>query len=195
MMTRKKKIWLSVCVLIVVLLVPLLVSGGCYTGSRSGQVLDAETGKPIDGAVVSMQWNTGGFLAVVGGSCAALYETQTDSMGKYYVPSQRLEKRMWLESVHDENVVIYKDGYEGYQVYLEAGWYFGRKDSQPYHKRDNLVRLQLFNPSWSHRKHFDWLKTYGFYGFPKQLLETEIQKERSRAVEEDLLTHGFGPLR
>jgi hypothetical protein len=183
------------------LLVIILVLGGLwyycknYTGSRSGRVLDAETGKPIEGAIVCMQWNTGGFLAVVGSSCAALYETKTDSLGRYYIPSQRVERHMWVESVHDEEAVIYKDGYGGYQVYYRKGWYFGSKDSQPYHKRNNLVRLRPFDPSWSHMEHFDWLKTFGIYGFPKQLLETELQKERNRVREESLSTHGLGPSR
>ncbi len=184
-MTRRRKI-----LLLLILLIFTLLSGWLWwycrnhTLPRSGQVIDAETGKPIEGAIVCMQWKTGGFLGVAGPSFAALYETKTDSQGKYYVPSQHLKRRIWLEGVDDEEVLVYKDGYEGYQAFLNKGWYFGGEYGEPYHRRNNQVLLRAFNTSWSHEEHFEWIRVFRIEGDLKPLLEQEIQKEEERAQED-----------
>lgn len=155
-----------------------------YTGSRSGRVVDAITGKPIKGAVVCMQWSGGGFMSIVASHCVALYETKTDEKGRYYIPSQRIEGGTGKESV-----MIYKDGYSGYKVYGDelklVGRSFGHKnEEQTYHKRRNVVRLFPFEKPDSHRDHLRWIETYGIFGWPKQLLEKELQNEMKRAREE-----------
>jgi hypothetical protein len=188
-MTKKKKkvLLISLCV--------LLLLGGWwyynhyYTGSRSGKVVDAATGEPVEGAVVCMQWNTGGFMTVAGGICSALYETKTDAEGYYYIPTQRCKRFFWFEHVYNEDVMIYKEGYSGYEVFGNrhelVGRSFGHKDNeQPYRKKRNLVRLYPFKAFDSHREHFEWIQTFGIYNWPEQLLEKELQKESDRAKNE-----------
>ena len=187
-MTQKKKKWLTVLLVIAVL-------GGWvyytwnFTGSRSGKVLDAATGEPIEGAVVCMQWSGGGFFEIVASGCTAFYETKTDKKGRYYIPTQRVSLWSWFGGPGDEDVMIYKDGYSAYEVYASdmkpVGRSFGHiNEKQPYRKKRNTARLYRFNPSDSHTDHLDWIKTFGIYDWPEQLLEKELQQEMEREKEE-----------
>jgi len=187
-MTKKKKITLIV-------LTVILVLGGwwCYsrlcTGFRSGKVVDAVTGKPIEGAVVCMQWFTGSFFGIAGGTGAIYYETKTDEKGRYSVPCRCLNISHLFEGIRDENVMVYKDAYSGYEVsgtdYKPVGRSFASgTEDQPYRKKRNLVRLYRLKKSDSHRDHIDWIWTFGIYGWPEQLLEKELRKEMERADKE-----------
>ena len=168
----------------------LLLLGGIwyyhrnYTGSCSGTVVSAVTGEPIEGAVVCMQWKTRGFMMMGAGRCAAFYETKTDANGRYYVPNQRFEGKQ--RDIHKEDVMIYKEGYSGYEVIGDDYELVGRSfatgaEHQPYRKKRNLVRLYPFELSDSHRRHFEWIQTFGIYNWPEKLLENELQKEMERA--------------
>ena len=84
MKTRKKKIILLIVVGVVIVVGFLTLF--TWTGSRSGQVVNAVTGKPIEGAIVDFTWNWGGFFGI-GGGTAVSYETITDNKGYYYVPN------------------------------------------------------------------------------------------------------------
>lgn len=183
-MTKKKKrvLLISLCF--------LLLLGGWwyyernYTGRRSGWVVDALTGEPVEGAVVCMQWKTRGFMMMGAGRCAALYETKTDAHGRYYVPNQRFEGKQ--RNIHNEDVMIYKDGYSGYKVYSNRYERIGSSiaagaEDQPYRKKRNIVRLYPYQSFGSHRRHLEWIQTFGIYNWPEKLLETELQKEMERA--------------
>jgi hypothetical protein len=110
----------------IVLSIPLIFIAGClfwvwysqtHTGSRSGQVLDANTGKPIEGAVVKYTWRTSGLLegAMGGGGKPVSYETLADKEGKYYIPNLRVKRESIFETaLRPEEVIIYKDGYAVY---------------------------------------------------------------------------------
>lgn len=188
-MTKKKK------KLFVILLVILVLFGWVYykwnfTGSRTGKVVDAKTGEPIQGAVVCMYWSGGGFFEIVSSKCIALYETKTDNKGRYYIPSQRASMWSWFGGPGGEDVMIYKDGYNAYEVsgndFDPVGRSFGHKEEkQPYRKKRNTVRLFPFNKkSGSHTEHLRWIHTFGIYGWPQQLLEKELQNEMEREREE-----------
>jgi hypothetical protein len=178
-MTKKKKVT-AISLSIALLVGGLWYYNHDYTGSRSGRVVDAVTGEPIEGAVVCMHWNTGGFFTVAGGVRAAGYETRTDAKGRYYVPNQRLRRFFWFESVGQE-VLVYRSGYCGYKVYRNeaAGYSFGKaSENQPYRPKRNLVRLFPFRQSDDHRKHLQWIETFGGVWEHISLLEEELQKER-----------------
>lgn len=183
MTKKKKKILLSV-LFVALFLGGLWYYNHYYTGSRSGTVVDAVTGKPIEGAVVCMQWFFSGFL--FGSSANTSYGTKTDENGQYYIPPQRLERSAWYESVGHENVMIYKDGYSFYEVWdsssPKSGYSFAsNSEAQPYRKKRNLVRLFPFNKSDSHQEHIDRIQRFKIYGWPQQLLEKELQNEIERS--------------
>ncbi len=189
-MIKKRRIFLVLLILLT-LLTPIGGWWYCqhyYTGPRSGVVVDAVTGKPIEGAVVCMLWNTSGLFTISGSALAAAYEIETDAEGKYDIPSQRYARSHWLEAVHPEDVMIYKDGYCAYKVTVysrDVGRSYGHKDApQPYQKQKNKARLFPLGEADSHKEHFEWVRVFGIHSWPEELLIGELQEEQERARKE-----------
>jgi len=92
-----------------------------HIGSRSGRVIDAVTGEPLEGAVVNYTWAFSGFMTAPGGR-AANYETTTDKDGYYFIPNQRVAKRtLIVDILKPESVLIYKNNYAVYELYRSYG--------------------------------------------------------------------------
>ncbi len=186
-MIKKRRIFLVLLILLT-LLTPI---GGWwyyqhyYTGPRSGVVVDAVTGKPIEGAVVCMLWNTSGLFTISGSALAAAYEIKTDAEGKYDIPSQRYARSHWLEAVHPEDVMIYKDGYSALEVSQGVGRSFATgADDQVYRKHKNRAQLFPFVEADSHKEHFEWVRVFGIHSWPEELLIGELRQEQERARKE-----------
>jgi hypothetical protein len=178
----------------------IVVIGCCYLmyrvynpriGWRSGQVVDAVTGKPIEGAVVSYVWEFGGFMEVVGESLAACYETVTDEEGRYLIPSQRAKRKtLVVGALKPESVIIYKDQYAVYTAFeywkSDGCSSFGYPDKdQEYRNKNNLVKLYPWKNSESHQNHvycIEWSRNYR----RSQLLRKELEEEVKRAKEESM---------
>jgi hypothetical protein len=162
---------------------------GCspQTGVRSGQVLNAVTNEPIQGAIVCFDWHFGGVfgLGPIGGKS---YETSTDKDGEYYMPSQTISKPNFMCGNLDEQVLIYKDGYAAYivdlsridSVYKPFGY---PDDNQSYHERNNIVELYPWKEGESHYHHLNCINNVTFYG-EGELLKKELEPEKKRAREE-----------
>ncbi len=173
--------------------------GQTHTGSRSGQVFDAISGKPIEGAVVNYTWTVAGFLedAIGGGGPTVTHETLTDKDGKYYIPSLRVKRENVFQwTLEPEEVLVYKDKYAAYKLYRQykkppEGRSFGysrKKQNQPYRKKNNIVKLYPFKEGESHDDH---VKFIGIQSAERdKLLLKEIQKEEERAHEENLKRWG-----
>jgi hypothetical protein len=91
----------------------LLVITGCvvrYDGPYEGRIIDADTGKPIEGVVVLGVWYTAHFN--VGGASHKFYdaqETVTDENGEFSIRGLGLK---FFTTVESMNFVIFKSGYE-----------------------------------------------------------------------------------
>ena len=163
-----------------------------HTGSRSGRIIDAVTGKPIEGVVVNYTWTFSDFMMMSGGF-AAFYETTTDKDGYYLIPNQRVKKRdFFFDGLVPEEVIIYKNNYEVYKLLRTykkppVGRSFGyTSKNQPYFKKNNLVKLYPWKQGESHDDHISWINS-ALYSCPEsELLRKEIQQERKRAREENL---------
>jgi hypothetical protein len=164
-----------------------------HTGSRSGQVFDAITGKPIQGAVVKYTWRTIGFLedAIGGGGSPVSHETLTDKEGKYKIPNLRVKRESLLETgLSREEVIIYKDGYARYIVFdnddPQVGRSFGYSNyKQNYQRKNNNVKLYPWKEGESHDAHFnsiDWRTSH--YSGQGELLRKELEPEKNRAQQE-----------
>jgi hypothetical protein len=155
-------------------------------GSRSGRVVDAVTGEPVEGAVVNYLWKFGGFMGVVDERVAASYETITDKDGKYFIPSQRAERESYaVGHLHEEIVLIYKDNYATYTAWAHSkvGRSFGYSDKdQKYRKRNNLVKLYPWKDGESHLDHIHYIEWAPYH--PGILLRQEMENERERADKE-----------
>lgn len=159
----------------------------------SGRVINAATGEPIEGAVVSYSWQFSGFVFAPGERGARHYETTTDGKGRYFVPTCRVVREHGIGDGYlmRESVLVYKDGYAAYKVSStykrpQVGRSFGDVGKeQPYRQQDNLVKLYPWKEGESHEDHYDHLHILGFrHG--GELLIREMEKEKERAREEAL---------
>jgi hypothetical protein len=86
-------------------------------GPYSGKVIDLETGEPIEGAVVFVQFFTEGMLSPGGvvSSFADAVEVLTDSNGEFEIPAQKIKSfKMFSRWAVYESVIIFKPGYGAY---------------------------------------------------------------------------------
>jgi len=93
----------------------IILSQGCsyairYDGTYSGKVVDADTGEPVEGAVVLGTWYT--VSHTVAGGVHSYYdarETATDKNGQFSIPGMGLRIMSNLEPM---DILIFKSGYE-----------------------------------------------------------------------------------
>jgi len=92
----------------------LFVCEGCVLaridGPYKGRVIDAETSKPIEGAVVSATWYKE--EATPAGSASTYYDSYemlTDKNGEFSIPGKGL---LFLTEIRDMDISIFKAGYE-----------------------------------------------------------------------------------
>ncbi len=197
-MEKRKVRILTVIVILTIGLLAYLLYRATHTGSRSGRVIDAVTGEPLEGAVVNYSWAFSGFMTAPGGR-AAYYETTTDKDGYYFIPNQRLAKRTLIVDVlKPESVLIYKNNYAVYKLYRSygkpaVGRSFGYLDkNQIYYKKDNLVKLYPWKNGESHDKHIGWIDSAMLHlGKRIFLLRKEIEEEKKRAREERLSRYKY----
>ena len=163
-----------------------------HTGSRSGQVINAVTGKPIEGVVVSYCWV---FSPVMGSNGpAATFETTTNEDGRYFIPSQEAVCPIPLlyGPLQRDKVLIYKDSYAAFMVFHDddpqLGKSFGYKDyKQPYREKNNIVKLYPWKQGESHYNHIDFIDAMTRSCGQGELLKKELGPERNRAREERLM--------
>ena len=112
---------------IIIFIVILLYLPGCsyaigVDGPYEGKIINADTGKPIEGVVILGTWYTTQFSPA--GSTHNFYdarETVTDSNGEFSIPGMGLRVMSNLEPMH---FLIFKAGYE----YLNVPWVSLKKD-------------------------------------------------------------------
>jgi hypothetical protein len=109
----------SDCLKLIVGVLILLVATACYAeridGPYKGRVIDADTGRPIQGVVVLGTWSR--VTVTPGGGVSSYYdamETVTDKKGNFTIKGLGL---LVLSNVAPMNVSIFKAGYE----YIGAG--------------------------------------------------------------------------
>jgi hypothetical protein len=110
-----------------------------YRGPFEGRVVDAETRQPIQGAVVSMEWDLG--HATAAGRVGTFYdaaEVLTDEHG-YFRIKKKWSWNPWTNRMLDARALIYKAGY-GSAVNLGTPWLLDLAASQrtrsPEERRD-----------------------------------------------------------
>lgn len=115
----------NISILLTIITLALVVEGCTIThkfGPFYGKVVDAETGEPIEGAVVAVWFSTkspsmGGTVWKV----ADAVETLTDAEGEFTIPPHRIKFFKILASWDDEcQVSVFKPGYGAYPFGLKA---------------------------------------------------------------------------
>ena len=133
-----------------------------HTGSRSGFVVDADTRKPIEGAIVDYTWTLSGILGDENLTLGTFCETTTNPKGEYYIPSHRIKRRSFIwESPKAEIVVIYKRGYFAYQFYgpysYDKALTIGVDGYQDYRKKGNRVKLYPCEKNVLQSHQIEWI--------------------------------------
>jgi len=139
------------------LLVLMLTGTGCG-GTPKGQVVDAETGQPIQGAVVLGVWTrVAGLPGLHHHELVAVKETETDAQGRF-----ALETPASLR-VDEEAITIYKFGYVAWSNLFVFPSFARREDTRVPSK----IPLERFPSGQSHQRHMSFVndaRASGMYG-------------------------------
>lgn len=171
---------------ILVLLYALLHLALSYP-SITTTVVDAETGKPIEGAVVLAEWTITKGYGFTGTFSYTVVEVLTDKDGKAHIEGT------W-RSTHRPDVTVYK---KGYVAWSDKVIFPDLKPREDFKWKDGYVfRLERFKPEYSYDEHQDFignaihtnLDTKNKQLFLKMYREAEEEsafKERIRKRKED----------
>ena len=124
-----------------------------YTSdSIEAWVVDADTGQPIEGAVVTANWQLVGFGFDTGGRKLGqleVMETLTDKNGRFYFPGfTKLNPGLDDLREEDPQILIFKPGYS----YMRAAndYPIGKEASQGTHRKSSIngqrVKMKKANP-------------------------------------------------
>lgn len=127
----------------VIFLFLALAGTGC-AGALTGQVVDAQTGKPIAGAVVLGVWTKYvGPPGLESGRLVGVKEAETDAEGRFVLETLRGE----------ESITVYKFGYVAWNNLFTFPTSARRQNTSVPSK----IPLEKFPPGESHERHMDFV--------------------------------------
>ncbi len=166
-------------------------------GPYSGQVLDAQTGEPIQGASVLIYWVKclPGFEGCNSVAAKTAYLT-SDAGGEYKLGKTFVDTGL-AGSLETSYIMIYQPGYMLYEARHEYIWPWDSPRPTFPHK-DNIVRLRRVPADFDHREHFDEINRLlsyylaprhqpgqadagNLFSDPAQLLERAVWEDDVRA--------------
>ena len=142
----------------VVFLVFLLTScTGEYAGDFSGTVIDAETGKPIEGAFVIVQWTEiKGWPGLSHHKHYKTVDVETGKGGKFLVSGV---KKL---NIDDPKIIIFKEGYVAWRNdFIFPNWEM-RKDFK--YGKGVIVNLEHYKKEYSRSEHHSFM-VHGITGY------------------------------
>jgi len=123
------------------------------------RVVDAETGEPLEGAVLLAQWTTTTFAYESSSSNYKVVEAVSDKKGEIFVPG------IHKPGVDDPRIVVYEKGYVAWRGDTIFPGYEERLP--PFKWRDGYVfELEHFKPEYSHRDHLSFISSGYSSGVP-----------------------------
>lgn len=127
-------------ILSILLIVLFLPTGSKAAGPWKGQIVDKETGKPIEGAVVLARWEKR--FASVGGMAGNEYydseEVVTDAEGRFFIRSRLLWTLNPFSEIYGPEFFIFKSGY--------GKWQF--RDFDKWGLKDAIVSAERTRAEW-----------------------------------------------
>jgi hypothetical protein len=123
-------------------------------GPFSGQVLDSETDKPVEKAVVHASWAFERGMGFVAPRGAAELALETDANGRYRVPKLTELPGGLSMRVARFTLVVYR---RGYVAYRSDSLFPDQAPRHDFVQRGNVVRLTPWSPELSHARHMAFL--------------------------------------
>ena len=137
------------------LAVSIFMFTGCYE-DITGIVVDADTGEPIEGAIVLVEWmKTKGVPGMTSHEVYKVETVVTDKDGKANLPG--LIHPLIGFNIGLSSVAVYKKGYVGWS---NRSKFTSNDYSYDFKWQNNYVfKLEKFKPEYSHREHLLFLWT------------------------------------
>lgn len=138
----------------IMIVILFCLSSGCSADSKStamtGTVVDAETGKPIEGAIVLVEWTKTKGFGLTHTESYKVVEVLTDKDGKFKVPGVRT-------IFVDSHLTIYKAGYVAWNDEIVFPGYKKRADFE--WGKTNTFKLEHFKSEYSYDKHVSFIRS------------------------------------
>ena len=128
-----------------------LNSTGCagYYPDMTGTVVDAETGQPIEGAVVLVEWTKKVGIGDYHTESVKVVEVVTDEKGKFKVTG------IVKPFIEPPDMTIYKKGYVAWNNKVIFPEYKKREGFK--WRSGNIYKLDRFKPEYSHIEHTSFI--------------------------------------
>lgn len=160
-------------------LISLAFIPACYA-EITGTIVDAETGEPIEGAVVLVEWTEEkGLPGLLYHESYKVIEVVSDKDGKV-----KIENGVFNPTVEPPDVTVYKKGYVAWNNKFIFPDYRKRKD---FRWKDGYVfRLERFRDEYTHNAHSSFISmAIGVLEFEKKrLIHNAVRWEEIKAFEE-----------
>ncbi len=161
------------------ILLSLFIVTGCE-GTITGVVVDAETGQPIEGAVILVEWTQAkGLPGMSYTESYKVVEVVTDKEGKASI--EGVSNPM----VSAPRVTVYKKGYVAWNnEFIFPDW---KKRTDFKWENHYVFKLEKFKPEYSYDKHTSFINysmNFGMASKEKQIMNHAIRWEELKASEE-----------
>ena len=163
---------------ILLLMMAFLLLLGCNE-EITGIVVDAETGQPIEGAVVLVEWTKTSGIGLRATESYKVFEALTDAEGKVKIEG------MTDLFVNDPHVSVYRKGYVLWNnEYIFPGW--GKRTDFNW-ENNYFFKLSKFKPEYKFHDHLLFIHSSTHAGIAaekKQLMDSAYRWEGLKYVEE-----------
>lgn len=129
---------------------PETVRPGSLLGPFEGRVVERDTGRPIEGALVRASWLFERGIGSPVAYDARTYPTATDPDGRYVVPRLRDLPAGLSARLARFTLTVYR---KGFVIYRSDRVFSGARPRIDFAQYDNLVRLARWSPGMSHARH------------------------------------------
>lgn len=152
----------------------LFLTSGCYA-TITGTVVDADTGEPVEVAVVLVEWTKTKGLGLTYTESYKVIEAVTDKEGKVTVSG------VFNPLVNPPDITVYKKGYVAWNNKFIFPEYVKREDFK--WQNDYVFQLERFKPEYSHDAHTRFIHSIT-HGAGQMKFRNAIDWEEKKAFEE-----------